>query len=308
LLPRLLPALTKYILDIGDFKETVDNTQDMRVEFGLDTGNNVHSHKALSTNAAGSFLQSFYSDNTARYILQNQLGATYKFQRQSTLGMTYSYLRPYGYTPFLFDESGTYNNVNVNLSYQPSKRFLATISTGFDIGQDHSEFGLPATPWLNINGQIQYRIDKRLLTVFTSSYDPNTGMLFNVSDTTRISLPWGLAFNSALNYVPQSNRFSNVNGDLDLPWITDKREQAGYTLRAIAGYDGLTDQITYDGFEVTRSWHDWELSAIFQNNTQSTVPGSSFYLNFHLKAFPGFEPFGVGQFGQGLDTGIGQVY
>jgi hypothetical protein len=161
---------------------------------------------------------------------------------------------------------------------------------------------------VDINGQIEYRIDKSLLNVMTASYDPNRGMLFNVADTTRVTLPWGFAFNSALNYVPQSDRFSNVNGDLDLPWITDKREQAGYTLRVLGGYDGLTDQITYKGFELTRTWHDWELSGIYQDNNQSVTPGSTFYLNFRLKAFPGYEPFGVGTFGQGLDTGIGQVY
>jgi hypothetical protein len=306
--PRLLPALTKFMLDIGDFKETIDNTQDMRFQFGVDTGNNTHKAKAVTTSFAASFLQSFYSDNTAQYILQNQFGATYAFQKQSTFGATYSYLRPYGYTPFLFDESGSYNNINVNLNYQPTKRLLATISSGFDVGQDHAIDGLSATPWLDINGQIQYRIDKTLLNVLTSSYDPNRGMLFNVSDTTRVTLPWGMGFNSALNYVPQTGRFSDINGDLNVPWITDKREQAGYTLRALAGYDGETGQVTYDGFELTRSWHDWEISGIYQNNTESATPGSSFYINFRLKAFPGYEPFGVGQFGQGLDTGIGQVY
>jgi len=308
LLPHLLPALSKYILDFGDFKETVDNTQDERLQLGLDTGNNVIKHKAVTNSYSGSFLQSLYSDNTAQYILQDQVGSTYAFQKQSTVGLEYSYLRPYGYTPFLFDETGTYNNVNANINYQPTKRFLATVSSGFDIGQDHSVDGEPAAPWLDINGQIEYRIDSRFINVLTGSYDPNRGMLFNVTDSTRVTLPWGFGFNSAANYVPQSDRFSAVNADLNVPWITDKREQAGYTLRALAGYDGFTDQITYDGFELTRTWHDWELSGIYQNNTNSTVPGSSFYINFRLKAFPGFEPFGVGQFGQGLDTGTGQVY
>ena len=308
LLPQLLPALSKYILDIGYFKETLDNAEDMRMQLGLDLGNNQHQAKAVTTSFSGSFLQSLYSNNTAQYILQNQMGATYSFQKHSSFGADYSYLRPYGYTPFLFDESGSYNNVNVNLNLQPTNRFEATFSSGFDIGADHEIDGVPGTPWIDINGQVQYRIDKRLLNVLTGSYDPNRGMLFNVADTTRVTLPWGLAFNSALNYVPQSARFSNVNGDLVVPWITDKREQAGYTIRALAGYDGLTDQITYKGLEVTRSWHDWELSGIYQSNDQNLAPGSSFYLNFRLKAFPGYEPFGVGQFGQGLDTGIGQVY
>jgi len=306
--PRILPALTKYTLDFGDFKETVDNTQDMRMQLGLDTGNNTHTRKAVTTNFAASFLQSFYSDNTAEYILQNQIGATYAFQKQSTFGATYSYLRPYGYTPFLFDETGSYNNINLNLSYQPTKRLLATFSSGFNVGQDHAMYGVPGTPWMDINGQIQYRIDKTVLNVLTSSYDPNRGMLFNVADTTRITLPWGMAFNSAINYVPQTGNFSNVNADLNLPWITDKREQAGYTLRALAGYNGITQKFNYDGFELTRSWHDWELSGVYESNTESAIPGNSFFINFRLKAFPGYEPFGVGQFGQGLDTGIGQVY
>jgi hypothetical protein len=306
--PRLLPALTKYILDLGDFKETTDNTQDLRAEMGLDIGDNRHTYKLLQTAVSGSVLQSFYSDNTARYVLQDQVQETYNFQKLSSFGATYSYLRPYGYTPFLFDETGSYNNANFNLNYQMTKRLLTTLSSGFDFGDDHSMYGLPATPWLDINGQIEYKIDSRLLNVLTGSYDPNRGLLFNAADTTRITLPWGLAFNSALNYVPQSGKFSNINGDLDLPWIVDPKEQAGYRLRVLAGYDGLTDTFNYQALELTRSWHDWEISGIYNDNADSLTPGKSFYINFRLKAFPGFEPFGVGQFGQGLDTGTGQVY
>jgi hypothetical protein len=109
-------------------------------------------------------------------------------------------------------------------------------------------------------------------------------------------------------YVPQSGTISELNESLDWTISTDRAEDCSYRLRAISGYDGYTKTFGYEGLAVTRSWHDFALTGVYQTDLQGLTQGDSFYLDFRLRAFPGYEPFGVGQFGQGLDTGLGQIF
>jgi hypothetical protein len=86
-----------------------------------------------------------------------------------------------------------------------------------------------------------------------------------------------------------------------------RNEDAGYRVRAIGGYKGITSKFDYKGLELTRSWHDYEFNLIYQDTPEGLRPGTTFTLNFRLKAFPAYEPFATGQYGQALDTGIGQT-
>ena len=85
------------------------------------------------------------------------------------------------------------------------------------------------------------------------------------------------------------------------------REDAGYRLRAIGGYNGITSRFDYKGLALTRSWHDYEATVTYQDTPNGLRPGSTFTLNFRLKAFPAYEPFAIGQYGQALDTGVGET-
>ena len=308
LVPALLPALSRFLLSLGDFREKAINQQTSRLQMGLDLGSNTRIHRALTNTYAGSFNQAFYGDNTARYTLQTQLGTQYAFQKTSTLAFNYQYLRPYGYTPFLFDRSGSYNTAGATLGYAPNKRVQLNLTSGFDFQRDRIQNNQPAAPWQNVSGQLLLRPTNTFVNTTTAAYDPNKGQLFNLADQLQIGAPGGFLFQASAQYAPVQKTFSTINGNLDLPIIVDAREQAGYRIRALAGYNGFTKQFTYKGFALTRSWHDWELSGIYQENAQGIQTGGTFYLNFRLKAFPGYEPFAVGSFGQSLDTSIGQVY
>lgn len=48
-------------------------------------------------------------------------------------------------------------------------------------------------------------------------------------------------------------------------------------------------------------------SPVYQDAPDGLRPGSTFNLTFRLKAFPAYEPFATGQYGQALDTGIGET-
>jgi hypothetical protein len=304
---QILPRLSKLLLDLGEFSEGISGMHTNRLEFGLDLGNHSDRRGALTNTYTGSFQQYFYGDNTAQYILNGQAGYQYAFQRQSSFGVKYSYLRPYGFTPFFFDQSGFYNNASATLNYNPNHKLQLSLGTGYDFTRDKSEFGLPAAPWQNLLAELTLKPTKDFGTQIEATYDPNHGQLFDVTDTIQARASDGFAFNSSARYDPQQSMISEIDSSLDLPIILDKHEDAGYRIQALEGYNGFTKTFTYKGLSLTRSWHDWELSAVYEDIPNGVRPGQTFYLNFRLKAFPGYQPFGVGQSGQGLDTGIGEI-
>lgn len=307
LFDRLLPRLSKLLLDLGEFSEGISGMHTNRMEFGFDLGNHSDRRGGLVTTYAGSFQQYVYGDNTAQYILNGQSGYQYYYQRDSSLSLKYSYLRPYGYTPFFFDRSGFYNNATATLDFNPSHVFALSAGSGYDFTRDKSEFGLPAAPWENLLTQITIKPSNHFADQIEGTYDPNHGQLYDLTDTLQAGSPSGFSLNSSARYDPQAKILSEIDSTLDLPIIVDKREDAGYRIQALEGYDGYTKSFTYKGLALTRSWHDWELSAIYEDIPSGVTPGQTFYLNFRLKAFPGYQPFGTGEFGQGLGSGIGQI-
>ena len=311
LLKSLLPKVAKLNFSYGSYFEPASNMQGQRLNFELDTGTNtfkINSWQAVDLE--GDYLQRFYSDNAAQYILTNHDTYRLRIGQKSTASLKYDYLRPYGFTPFEFDFSGVTNLLSANLAYQETSAFQMTLSTGYDINaarQTGSLFG-PPQPWQDIALQSQYTPTKYFLWHATSSYDLNHGQLIDFTNNWSIRGRDEQALDLGARYAPQQHRVSAITEEFDIPLITDKRESSGWRLQTIAGYDGLTDGFDYSGVAVTRSWHDWEATLIYQDNPIGFQTGSSFTFNIRLKAFPGYSPFGTGNFGQSLSPALGTVY
>ena len=303
-----LPKTARVDLSLGAFNEPSSLTNSQRARFDLDLGTNTRRLSSRSDlDYGGSFEQGFYGDNTAQYVLNGRTGYRLRIGKQSTLGTTYSYLRPYGYTPFQFDYAGNSNLLGVNLAVQESKAFQLTVGTGYDFNREHSQYGYRATPFQSVAAQVLYTPVQFLRFRTTASYDLNNSRLQDLTNALSIRGPDALSFNLSGRYDPILKRYTTLNGDLNFPFFRDRREDAGYRVRAIGGYNGITSRFDYKGLELTRSWHDYELNLIYQDTPQGLRPGSSFVLSFRLKAFPAYEPFATGQYGQALDTGIGQT-
>ena len=303
---HVLPLMNYLTVSLGDFHDPSANIRTQRFLMNLNTGQQSHKKKRIVTSYSGQFEQDFYGDNTARYILNGTLGSVYTIGSKSNYTINYGTLRPYGFTPFFFDRTGTYNNASMNLNYEPTRKIQIVLASGYDFTQTHSINGLPPTPCQNLSIQLVAKPSSILVNRIVTTYDPNHGTLFDVSDDCNVGMPWGFVFQTGIRYSPSTHTFSTVTENLTLPLLTNKMQQAGYKLQALGGYNGFTKMWTYYGVQLTRSWHDFELSAVMQNDLSGT-PGTTFYLNFSLKAFPGYQPFGVGQFGQGLDTSIGNI-
>lgn len=303
-----LPASTRFDLSLGEFNEAFSHTRTQRARFNLDLGTNSRKFGRSTLDYGGAYQQGFYGDNTAQYVLNGRSGYRLRIGSKSSAGATYTYLRPYGFTPFQFDFTGSSNLTSLFLSYQEARAFRFSLATGYDFNRNHGTNGLGATPWQNVALQSLFSPNDLFRLRTTASYDLNRNTLLDVTNALRVRGAGGLALDLASRYAPQQHRFSNINGNLNLPISYDPTEDAGYRLRAIGGYNGFTRRFEYKGLAVTRAWHDWEATLIYQDTPQGLRPGSTFTFNFRLKAFPAFEPFATGQFGQSLDTGLGDVY
>ena len=307
-LGRFLPRTTRLDLSLGDFNEPSSLTKSQRARFNVDLGTttqNITRRSALDY--GGSFQQGFYGDSTAQYVLNGRTGYRLRVGSKSTLGATYTYLRPYGFTPFQFDYAGTTNLAGLNLAVQESRSFQLAVGTGYDFNQTHSQFGYRATPFQTVSAQALYAPGAFLRFRTTLSYDINNSRLLDLTNALRVRGPDQTALDLSGRFDPVRHRYTTINGNFNLPFLRDRREDAGYRVRAIAGYNGITSRFDYKGLALTRSWHDYELNLTYQDIPNGLRPGSTFNLTFRLKAFPAYEPFATGQYGQSLDTGIGET-
>jgi hypothetical protein len=304
----LLPKPTTFTVLAGEYHEPISQIRTERLDFNLNLGTLSDIHHALDTTYGGSFEQAFYGDGAAKYVLDGLYGETYQFTKLSSIQAQYNYVRAYGFTPFFFDLTNATNAATLNLDYKPNHRLTLTSGTGYNFNEASLEPGFPATPWQTLFSQLQWNPTNAYMTRLTGTYDPNNGKLFDLSDDFSVKFEKQFILQTSTMYVPQSGTISELNESLDWTISTDRAEDCSYRLRAISGYDGYTKTFGYEGLAVTRSWHDFALTGVYQTDLQGLTQGDSFYLDFRLRAFPGYEPFGVGQFGQGLDTGLGQIF
>lgn len=308
-LRTFLPASTRFDLSLGEFNEAFSHTRTERARFNLDLGSNTrHLDARNSLDYGGSFQQGFYGDDTAQYVLNGRAGYRLRIGSKSSAGVSYLYLRPYGFTPFQFDFTGSSNLSSLFFSYQETRQFQLSLSTGYDFNRAHGGNGIAALPWQNLSVRSLFAPNPSFGLRTTASYDLNRNTLLDLTNYLRVRGAYGTALDLSSRYAPQQHKFSNIYGNLNLPLTYDPHEDAGYRLRAIGGYNGFTRRFEYKGLALTRAWHDWEATLIYQDDPTGLRPGSGLTFNFRLKAFPAFEPFATGQLGQSFDTGLGEVY
>lgn len=305
---HLMPFLTAAGATFGDYNDQSANAKTERADFALNMDNKVQQFRALRTAYSADFEQDFYGDDAARYVLTGNYSEDYHMARQSHLLLTYGYERQYGYTPFIFDQAPNLNNASGTLALDQNKAIGLDLVTGFDFTRATEVDGIPAAPWQNLSAQLILRPNGVVSDAASPVWDLNDGQLVSLNDDIQLKTKWGFDYESNIVYDPTQHIISSVTGDLTLPIVTDKREQAGYSVRFLDGYNGYTHALAYYGADLTRSWHDYELSAVIENNLNNVSNGTTFYLVFRLKAFPAYEPFGVAKFGQGVATGPGTVF
>jgi hypothetical protein len=304
---RAFPMLSAASASIGDYDDPGADIRTVRARLDLTSSDSSAKYKALTSTYTSEFLQDYYGDNTAKYVLTGKYGEDYYFSKKSHFSTNYQYSRQYGYTPFDFDSVTGYNTSSSGFTYQTSRQLAVSATTGFDFTKRSEEYGLPAEPWQNLSAGVVWTPDKIFTDKISPVYDLNYGRLNDVTNSIDIKTSWGFLFSSSQHYVPSQDAFSSITGSMTLPIITDRNEKSGYKISMLEGYNGYTKEITYYGGELTRMWHDYEVSFVFQNGVNSSSGGTTFYITAGLRAFPTYQPFGIDKSGAAISTGTGTV-
>jgi hypothetical protein len=273
-----------------------------RVITGVDINNTrIALTPRTDLNFAGGFQQFFYGkDGTAQYIVRNNTTLSQRWSKHSGINLNYTYQQPEGGTPFRFDQQSHYNALNADMGMLDDRRIQLTARVGYDFGQ--TSFGNIKTPWQTLSTNLLIRpVDwARFRSLMT--FDPNTGKFVSATADLRFRGHNDFSFDMVGRFDPQRHKFGQINSFFNLP--------IGKLWRVIGlfQYNGYLSKFESRNLQIIRDLHCMEASITYVDNPFGFRNDKQIFFQLRIKAFPVFQKFGVGQFGQAIDTSVGDIY
>ncbi|HIE51079.1 MAG TPA: LPS-assembly protein LptD [Armatimonadetes bacterium] len=235
------------------------------------------------------FSQSFYSDNTAQYVLGGRLGLTSYFARGWRLRVNYNYQQPRGYSPLSrFDFRARQNSLSLDTLYAVKDRVELALSSGYDARLSRFRY---LTVRLRAIPSLRFRFE------LNTSYDFHGRGLGTVRSRFYYDLPERLQWSGSLYYDPRRGKLGRVSSLLG--WQLSRRWRIDNALE----YDGRRNKVTFNDLLLTYDLDCVQLLGIYSKQR------GEWRIDVNITAFPrALTFFGVGQFGQQFDTSLGAVY
>lgn len=291
---QLFPIKTSASIgQFGDPQSGADITRD-RFDVSFDKQTDVK--KRFSVDVQGQFAQSFYSDNTAQFLLGTNETFTYRLGRDTAANVRYSYLRPEGYTPLGIDQSGRSNLLSEDLSFRVARPLLIGAQSSYDFVQ-RSE---GSVGWSPVGLRMEYNPHEWLLLRTLATYDPFYKGVANY----RFDGTW----QPGATLVGLGVRYDNTRStwaEVDLYVSSFKCGRLKTDFRM--SYNGYSKQFNSIQASLTYDLHCAEAIAQIVDNPIGFQSGTSFQFFIRLKGLPLDTSFGSGTRGQpfGYGTGIG---
>lgn len=277
-------------------------TSTERAVAGFDV-TNLHYGLTRSTdlNFSGGFQQYFYANGFAQYILRNNTTLTQRWNKRSGLNLNYTYQQPQGGTPFRFDQQGRYHALNADVGFLDDRRIQLTARVGYDFGRQGFG-GFAPQPWQTLSANLLIRPVSwaRMRNLF--SFDPNTGRVQQVTTDVRFRGRRDFSFDIVSRYDPSRHKFGNVNAFFNLP--------IGSLWRVIGlfQYNGYLKRFESRNLQIIRDLHCLEAAITYVDNPFGFRNDRQIFFQLRIKALPSYQRFGTGQFGQAIDTSVGEIY
>lgn len=271
-----------------------------RVVAGFDAPNvryKLTGSTELTTSCA--FQQYFYGDGSAQYLLRNQTTLTQKWNKRSGIRLNYAYQQPEGGTPFRFDVLGQYHTLNADIGVLDDSRVQFTARVGYDFAR-HGIGGF-YQPWQTVSANLLLQPTNwaQLRNLF--SFDPNVGRLQAITSDLRLRGAGDFSLDLVSRYDPQRHSLGQLNGHLVLP------VGRAWRIEALMQYNGYLSRFESRNLQIVRDMHCLEASLTYSENPFGYRPDRQIMFQLTIKALPTFRRFGVGGFGQALDTGMGAI-
>lgn len=284
-------------LSWGEYGEPYTGSRVGRSMFNLDFNKADRSDSRFRLGATGRFRQTLYSDDTAQYLLNSSLDASYSLGRDTSANIRYNYLRPYGYSPLLIDQSGRSNYISADLSARPLRSFLLGAQTGYDI----SKLDRKDTPWQQVGVRSEWTPLANLSLRGLYTYDTTELAWSNL----RFDLNYrggGQVLSIGSRYDGIRHVWSNVN----VFWDGIQIGRTRFT--TILNYNGYLKNFDSQQYAAVYDLHCAEALFTMTDSQSGFRTGKTFGFFLRLKAFPTGRTIGTGNDGQPLGTGTGRDF
>ncbi len=246
---------------------------------------------------SGQFVQSFYSDDTAEYVVGTSDALSYKLGRDTAINFRYNYLKSEGFTPLGIDQVGASNLISEDISVRPIPSFLAGVQSSYDFTQSEQE----QTGFSPVGLRMEYSAKDYLLARVLATYDPFYKGVANYRlDTTYT--PGATTIGLGARYDNTRSTWAEV--DVYISALKTGRLKSDLRL----SYDGYSNQFNSIQLGLVYDLHCAE--AVFQviDNPVGFNSGVSYLFFIRLKGVPFDTSFGAGTRGQPIGYGSGVGY
>lgn len=291
---QALPVKTD--ASIGQFGDPQSGADITRDRFDMSFDKATDPKKRLTFEADGQFSQSFYSDNTAQYVVGTDESLSYRLGRDTSANVRYSYLRPEGFTPLGIDQSGLTSLLSEDLSFRVERPLLFGVQSSYDFMQAHEG----SEGWSPVGLRAEYNPHNWLLVRTLATYDPFYKGVANYRlDAT---------YTPGATIVGLGARYDNTRSTwAEIDFYVSSFKWGRIKTDLTMSYNGYSKQFNSIQASLTYDLHCAEAIAMFVDNPIGFQNGTSFQFFIKLKGLPLDTNFGSGTRGQpfGYGTGIG---
>ncbi|MDW8103714.1 MAG: hypothetical protein RMK92_01775 [Armatimonadota bacterium] len=285
-------------LGLGSFRELPQGKpiQRLLLEAQWNPARPFSERTSLSYSAL--FRQVFTSDGTAQYILQGSAEWQGRPSRGSRWYFNYRYLRPYGYTPLRAEYTGTTNFASAGLEWGVGSALSLRAYTGYDLFARQRG----SRPWQPLNLGLQWQPNSAWQLNVQSTLNLNEGQWNYLRASLRArTAPFSMNLNGV--YDPIRRRWANAT-----LWLDTQVFRTPLRLQGVFAYNGYVRR--FEGRQLLLTWdlHCWELSVGYIDNPLGFRADREVVFQLRIKAIPQLQRFGVGQFGQSLESSAGMLY
>lgn len=286
---------SRFSFTAGQYYERPSDVDKGRLLFEWDLmGKHVELGPRTGIDLNAGYRQAYYDKDMAQYVLNYGGNLNHRFNDRLTARWNYSFRKPEGYSPFTFDYTGKYNYTRASLDYQSGDKMRWSLSTGYD-------FNTPLAPWQDISLRLTARPSSNFKYSISTGYDIDTSKWRTLTAQIKTASPEKYYLDLGVQYDLQDRELDLVRSRFDIMYIK------GWKLQGIASWNGSTDKFDYTSFRLIKDLHCWEAIISYGNEVGFRTDKAIFF-ELRIKALPWTDRFGIGQYGQAVDTSMGDYY
>lgn len=296
---RNLPA--NFLFGIGRYSEPSTSTDTERAVLALNLEQFSVLRGRTEVATAGGFEQRLYGDGAAQYTITNNSRLRQHLGGRSGIDLDYQYAQPEGGTPFNFDPFTRAHTLTGEAGYLDDTHFQFTARTGYNLqGQTGG------SPWQSVSTRLMWRPKPFFRFDQISSFDPNTNRFVAFQQQLQLRGHDDIFFDLVSSIDPQApgirRKFTNINTQFGFP--------VGRTWRVtgLFRFSGTSGLIESRNLQISHRWDCLEASLTYTENPNSFTNDRQIYFALRVIGLPFYRAFNRGTAGQGITTGIGNVY